>query len=104
VSKRRDEIDLAVPPDRALEACRRALAELGWSSEEAEEMRISGREDTTRLCCRQSPARVEIELRGHDSGTAIRMAGSVPGFGPVSSDHLSSRMEALWRHLLAATG
>jgi hypothetical protein len=103
MSKRVETIDLAIPPDRALEACRRALVELGWSGDEAgERLRLSGREDATRLCCHQSPASVEIELRAHDGGTAVHMAGQVPGFGPVSKAHLSSRMEALWRHLLRA--
>ena len=103
MSGRIDELVLEVPPDRAGEACRIALAELGWSAEATGEERLAGREGTDRLCCHQSPATVEIELRANgNKGTAIRMSGSVPGFGPVSSEHLSSRMEALWRHLLAA--
>ena len=97
-----DTLDLEVSPAAALVACRRALAELGWSAD-ASDGRVSGREDDTKLCCHQSPVSIEVELRANaDGGTGIRMTGSVPGVGPVSSGHLRTRMEALWRHLLAA--
>src|SRR5262245_24973941 len=104
MARRVDRLELEVSPAVALDACRRALAELGWSSDLSDgPVRISGREDDTKLCCRQSPASVELELRANaDGGTAIRMTGSVPGFGPASSGQLRTRMEALWRHLLAA--
>ena len=99
-----DTLDLPVSPERASAACGEALAELGWSWEEGEgSLHLSGREDMTKLCCHQSPASVDLELRSNgNGGTAVRMTGSVPGVGPVSSGHLSTRMEALWRHLLAA--
>ena len=105
MARRVDTLDLEVPPPVALDACRTALAELGWSADaNGGDERLSGREDNTKLCCHQAPASVEVELQGNaEGGTAVRITGSVPGFGPVSSGHLRTRMEALWRHLLAAT-
>ena len=103
VAKRVDVMELPVAATQVLAACRRAFSELGWSSDGCNgERRLHGYEDATKLCCHQSPASVEIDLQKHGGGTKVRMSGSVAGLGPVSTGHLRSRLEALWRHILGA--
>jgi hypothetical protein len=98
-----DSIELAHPPDRILVACKQALAELGWRGDASGAgLQLRAREDESKLCCRQAPIEVEIELEERAEKTNIRVSGSVAGFGPVSSQSLRGRMEALWRHLFAA--
>lgn len=105
VSTRVDKIELDHPADQILIACRQALVELGWTSEVSEdELLVLAREDETKLCCRQSPIAVEIKLQERTETTTVGVRGSVPGFGPVSSQALRSRLEGLWRHLFAALG
>jgi hypothetical protein len=101
MSKQRRVVELDLPPDRALAACRRAIAELTWTLEESGgQGDLSGRERPEILCCHNAPVRVEAEVlpAGHDR-TSVEVRGSVPGWGPVSSKHLRSRMDAFERRL-----
>jgi hypothetical protein len=106
VSKAVRTLELELPRERALAACRTAIAGLNWELVEAGADWLSGRQDPARLCCRSAPVRVEIELSGaSDEPTRVDLRGSVPGFGPIASRDLRSALvllEAAIRRSLAA--
>jgi hypothetical protein len=106
MSKQRRVIELDLAPDQALAACRRAIADLTWTLEESGgQGDVTGRERPEILCCHNAPVRVEAEVQPapHDRAS-VEVRGSVPGWGPVSSEHLRSRMEAFERRLRLSAG
>ena len=73
-----------LPIEEALMACRRALPPLGWEEYEHREDRLLAAEDATRLCCRDSPSRLEIELLPSGVGrTEVHFKLTAPGIGPI---------------------
>jgi hypothetical protein len=105
VSKRAERLELDVPPERALTACRTAIESLEWELAELDEAGLQAREDAAKLSCHDWP--VEIGLKVAPDGeerAAVTLAGSVPGLGPVSSRHLRAslaRLEGAIRRSLA---
>lgn len=89
-------IALEVSPEEAREACREAVASLHWELTETAERRLLAREDPARLSCRDWPAEIEVEIDpAPENTTAITLACSVPGIGPLSSRHLHSSLASL---------
>jgi hypothetical protein len=100
MSKHSGTLDLPVPPDRAIDLCRRTLAALGWDLLEADAEHVRGREDVTLLRCRESPATVSFRLGPSEEGeTLVHMETDVPGFGPIASRHLARRTDLVVRRL-----
>ena len=93
-------LELPLPRDRALQACRAAVARIDWEVVKGA-ADLSGRQDPARLCCPSAPVTVDLELidAGEDR-TAIAMRGRVLGFGPVARRDLRN---AMWR-LASAIG
>lgn len=80
----RETITVELPKAEALRACRRALPRLGWEENEAGSDGVLASEDATRLCCRDSPSRVEIELSPRDADrTEVSFHLTAPGVGPI---------------------
>ena len=96
VSKRLTDVQLEIPPEDAIVACREAIRSLEWDLAEAGEGRLMAREDAARLPCRDWPAEIEIEV-GAAPGerTALTLAGFVPGRGVISSRHLRASLAVL---------
>ena len=82
--RHREKMTLELTSEEALTACRRALPALGWEPYEEGHGRLLAAEDQARLCCHDSPSRVEIELasRGPDR-TELTFKASAPGVGPI---------------------
>jgi len=88
--------DLEASPEQARAACRAAIDGLNWGLDEIDDRRLLTREDPARLCCRDSPAEIEIEIDpGAEGRTAVTLAAKVPGFGPVTSRHLQASLRAI---------
>lgn len=102
MSKRLAGLELEVPPERARAACRDAVHGLRWSLDETGRDRLVVREDPVRLCCREWPAEIEIEIDPAPGGerSALTLYGFVPGIGPVSSRRLNISLAALERAIL----
>jgi hypothetical protein len=102
VSKRLTGLQLEIPPEDAILACRAAIRNLEWDLAEEAEGRLTAREDVARLPCRESPAEIQINV-GVAPGdrTVLTVAGFVPGRGPLASRHLGAslaRLEGAIRH------
>lgn len=97
-TRERQELRLPVPPDRAIEACREALAELNWSIESPGPGHLSSREDISMLHCGHSPMNLEVEVRpGEAGGSILEAEGVVAGAGAVATKHLTQAMKAFVR-------
>lgn len=82
--RHRETITIELPKEDALRACRRVLPPLGWEESEAGPDRVFASEDVTRLCCRDSPSRLEIELSPRAAGlTDVSFDLTAPGIGPI---------------------
>lgn len=97
--KREQTLEVAVPPEAALAACRRAFNELGWEILEAEEARLVAMEVPFRLDCLTGPSSVEVVARSASpERTTLTVAGSARGIRPR---RLDAQMEVLERRILA---
>jgi hypothetical protein len=96
VSKRLTGLQLEIPPEDAIVACRAAIRSLEWNLAEPGEGRLVAREDAARLACRDLPAEIEVKV-GAAPGerTALTLAGFVPGRGLLSSRHLRASLAVL---------
>jgi hypothetical protein len=90
----RQELTVALPPDRAMEACLGAAKELQWAAKPAGEGRLTVLEDFTRLHCGDSPLRIAVEVTPETGGNRSRIdvEATVPGAGGVTNKHLSEGM------------
>jgi hypothetical protein len=91
----RQELTVALGPDKAMEACLGAAKELGWRATRGEEPgRLSVLEDFTKLHCGDSPLQIEIEVRPQNGGerSTVDVEATVPGAGGVTNKHLSEGM------------
>ncbi|MGZ8666898.1 MAG: hypothetical protein ACXWZM_07295 [Solirubrobacterales bacterium] len=89
---------VAASAPEATAACISAISLLGWGLVAADRQagRFAAREDTTKLCCVESPVVVKIQVGGSDrAGTPITLSWKIPGFGPVASRSLRTREAAL---------
>jgi hypothetical protein len=96
VSKRLIGLQLEIPPEDAIVACRAAIRSLEWELAESGEGRLTARQDAARLPCRDWPAEIEVGV-GAAPGerTMLTLAGFVPGRGPLSSRHLRASLGVL---------
>lgn len=99
MSRTQGVLELRVAPEAARQACRKALAEIGWDVIRADTNVVEAREDPTRLCCHQSPAEAEIRFTEAADGCQVTIETKVPGLGPISSSHARGRQEAIVRRL-----
>lgn len=79
----------------------RNLADYGWEIEATDDELIA-REDATRLCCVESPAKVSLKFLPGQGGTDVLIEASVSGFGPISSRNARNRLESVARVVLRA--
>jgi hypothetical protein len=78
-------IELELPRERALAACRAAIVSIDWELTEDGSDQLRGRQDPGRLCCTSAPVAVEIVLTNTGERTMVALHGKVPGFGPVAA-------------------
>ena len=73
---------------------------LRWGLEHRGDGRIEVREDATRLHCHCSPLTARLTVHATGSGrTSLTIEGSVPGWGPVASQHVRSQTDLLARRI-----
>jgi hypothetical protein len=78
----------------------RVSGELGWSLEREAPDRLRLHEDPTRLHCHCAPLEANVQLTPTASGeTEVRIEGRVPGWGPVSGQHVREQTELLARRV-----
>ncbi len=101
LTTRRDySIPMSLSGDQALAAARTALAELDWPSQETEPGTLVATEDFARLHCHCQPMSVEIGLSAFDGEESLLlMRASVPGRGPIASQHLLTQSGVLVRRI-----
>jgi hypothetical protein len=95
VSKATATLELDLPPEQALAACRAAIARIDWELVEGGGVELHGRQDPARLCCTSAPVSVEIALTEAGERTTVALRGKVPGFGPVARRDLRSALSLL---------
>ena len=81
------------------ERVRQDLTRQGWEVEMLGNELVA-REDATRLCCIESPARVSLWFQEGPGETVVEVEASVPGFGPVSRRNVRSRLACAARAVL----
>lgn len=103
-SRDRQQLRVPLPPPEALQACREAIEQIGWSvqTSDPQKHRMTAIEDFTKINCGDSPLRLEIELEPGKGGrgTAVNVEAIVPGVGGVASKHLHIGMRAFALSLL----
>lgn len=93
-------LDLPVAIDRARLVCAEAAVGLGWQCERVAGSVLAVTEDATRLHCHRQPLSAEIRLEAGAAGqTRARIDGKVPGFGPISSQHVREQTALLARRI-----
>lgn len=105
MSRQRQTIELGVPRQQAISACREALDQLGWEITEEGERRLVGGEEPQPTSCRALtwPARVKIEVDSESSKlTTVTIHAAMSGFGRNTADRLQRRMGALERAIRGA--
>ena len=104
MAKRSQVFLLTVAPAEASRVVREAIDEAGWECEESGD-HLDAREDMTRLCCRESPVKVEIRVREDDARRVqIRLDGWVAGWGPIANRQLPDRLRMLERTIRGRAG
>jgi hypothetical protein len=93
MSKITDEFQVALAPDAAWLACKQAIANIGWGIASADDSQIVPKMG---VGITRNPSKIAVE-RGDapDGSTAIRLRGSIVGFGPVQKRHLSGDVNRL---------
>jgi hypothetical protein len=105
VTKRAELLEFDAPPDRALVACREAIRSIEWDLGEVGTGRLTASQDPAKLCCHDWPAEIEVEVDpAPGEGSAVTLAGFVPGFGPISSRHLRASLALLERAIRRQLG
>lgn len=102
----RREISCRLEVDRrtALATSEAAIEALGWDAESTDSALV-GHEDSARLCCHDSPVRVTITVaRSGPEASVLNIEAAVPGFGPIASRSLSSRLRAIEAKILGLAG
>ena len=99
-TKRDLSIPMLLSGDQALAAARTAVAELDWPLEETEPGTLVATEDFARLHCHCQPMSVKIGLSASDEGrSTLLLRASVPGRGPIASQHLRTQSDVLARRI-----
>ena len=98
--KRTESLEVGVPQERALEACRAAFAAMGWEIVEAEGTRLAAIEVPFRLPCRRLPAEVEISAHSRSrERTILAIEGTMAGVG--TERELAGYMAAVVKRIRA---
>ncbi len=93
MSDRHQDLELAVPPQRAREVVREAVAQIGWRCVEDEDGSLVVREGAGLLADHWPIGiKVSIETVG-ERRSALRMWGRQGGFGPFIAEQLKEAME-----------
>jgi hypothetical protein len=96
MAKRSVKVNLDIDPQGAAEAVRTAFRALEWEILADDGHRIAATEDPTRLCCTISPVKAEtVCAPSGASGTRIELTCSTPGWGPIATRQIRSRMGSL---------
>ena len=104
MSKLAETLHLDQPPEDVRRVCLDRLGRLGWEVRESQDG-FEVAEDATRLCCVESPASGHLRFRVSETGgTTLEVEASVPGFGPIASRNVRSRMALLIRACEKAPG
>ena len=107
MSKHGQQFPLEAPPEQALNACRQAVADLGWRLLEQQPWRILAKEPGVSAAHMTYRAKVTIDVGSPEgsSGSVITLNGSnSPGMGPIQSNHLRQQMAAVQDAITAAAG
>ena len=95
MARRSLSCELGVDHRAALAASAAAIEALGWDLESTDSALV-GYEDSARLCCHDSPVRVSIAVVQSDAeASVLNIEATVPGFGPIASRSLKSRLRAI---------
>ena len=95
------KVTLKEPSASVLRRVGSALELGGWDVTYSERG-LEADEDATRLCCVQSPARVQIcSPEAEEAAAVLEITVKVPGFGPVASRDLRARLGFLLRAITA---
>ena len=98
-------IGLGMGGEETIAAARRALLELGWPLLTQEPDRVTATEDVTRLHCHCQPIGVEVALApAVDEQATLLIQASVPGRGPIASQHLREGTAVLARRIRSLSG
>jgi hypothetical protein len=93
---RNETVRVALAPDAALEACRRALSPDVWELERDGADRLIAYEWPWRISCQVRPARLEVRVSTMgDHGSLIELEASAPGLGPAPARHLQNHLEGV---------
>lgn len=93
MSRLSDEFVLKLALEDASFACREAVMSVGWNLDVVELARIVPKIGTGLT---RNPSRIEILLSPADeTGTTVRLDGSIRGMGPVQKGHLRGEMNRL---------
>jgi hypothetical protein len=93
MSKLSDELFLQLPLEHASQACRSAIANIGWNIKSMDDRRIVPK---VGVGISRNPSNIEVLLTSHDdSGTIVTLNGSIMGIGPVQKSHLRGEMNRL---------
>jgi hypothetical protein len=96
MSKHNEMFTLTLGITGAAQACREAVAELGWRVLELGETRMVFKQAPSGEFLGTAPARVEVELKADSSDkTTIEAKGSNFGFGPLQSGHVRGEVRNL---------
>lgn len=96
---------LSIPVDLtregALAAARAALTDLSWPLDLDQADRIVANEDQARIHCHCQPIKAVLTVGACEGDrVALLVQTSVPGRGPVSSQHLETQTGVLARRIL----
>ncbi len=98
MSKHSATMQLAIPPQEAMNACRRGVDRLGWEITDEEAGRLTAGEEPPLTSCRALtwPVRVEIRIEPESSErTTVTIIASMTGYGSRPAQRLSNKIEVL---------
>lgn len=98
MSKVRETLQLRLPQQQAIGACREAVDRLGWEIAVDSDARLSGGEEPPLTSCRAPtwPARFEIAVVPQSAKlSTVWISAASSGFGRRSADRLQSQIDAL---------
>ncbi len=100
VSRREQTLELPLGGAETDAVCRSVVADLGWQLSERGDGTLVAAEDPSRLHCRRSPLRAELELAPRGiAKTTLAVHGAVSGRGPLAAQHVRSQTDLLTRRI-----
>ena len=83
----------------ALQACREAVAALGWTAREVDGESLVAAEDPAGLCCVVWPVEVAVKIIDGGGSSILKLTATTPGRGPIQQRQLRERLGRLEREL-----